>query len=199
MILKNSKFFDFRFLLYAFILLLIVMFVLPFYSADTYSIVRNTTSQLGAQSTKNAWIMNATFILVGISCIIEAWLHLGNFWFQKILLNIFGLGLICTAIFHHAPVTEGVIFSAREDDLHSVVSSIVGITFIIYAISSAFIEKTTRNRTIDILVGLAASLFSFLMLTLPDYAGIWQRTMFIISFVWLIWMLERIKAFTKSV
>lgn len=31
---------DFRYLLYTFVLMLIVMFVLPFYSVDTYSIVK---------------------------------------------------------------------------------------------------------------------------------------------------------------
>lgn len=33
-----------RYLLYTFLLLLLIMFLLPFYSADTYSIVKNTTS-----------------------------------------------------------------------------------------------------------------------------------------------------------
>ena len=32
---------------------------------------------------------------------------------------------------------------------------------------------------------------------LPDYSGIWQRAIFIISFAWLIVMLERIRAFNK--
>lgn len=88
-----------RYLLYTFLLLLLIMFLLPFYSADTYSIVKNTTSHLGAQSTPNAWIMNLAFILAGISCILEAWLHLRKYWFHKMLLSIFGLSLMFTGIF----------------------------------------------------------------------------------------------------
>ena len=175
------------------------MFVLPFYSADTYSIIKNTTSHLGAQSTPNAWIMNVTFVLVGISCVSEAWLHLGRFWFQKVLLTIFGLSLALTGIFHHATIIEGVIFNSLEDRLHSVFASSVGFLFVIFAISSAFIEKAVRHRIINVAVGLVVTALSILMLYLPDYSGIWQRAIFIISFLWLSFMLERIRGFNKIV
>ena len=193
----KRKLADFRYLIHALLLLLPIMFVLPFYSADTYSIIKNTTSHLGAQSTPNAWIMNAAFVLVGISCVLEAWLHLGRFWFHKILLSIFGLSLALTGIFHHAPIIEGVIFNSFEDKLHSIFATIVGFSFAIYAMSSAFIEKAVRYRIIDIAVGFTATILSVLMSYLPNYSGIWQRAIFIISFIWLIFMLERIRGFNK--
>jgi hypothetical membrane protein len=195
----KRKLADFRYLIHALLLLLPIMFVLPFYSADTYSIIKNTTSHLGAQSTPNAWIMNAAFVLVGISCVLEAWLHLGRFWFHKILLSIFGLSLALTGIFHHAPIIEGVIFNSFEDELHSTFASIVGFSFVIFAISSAFIGRVAKHKIIDVAAGLAATVLSILMLYLPDYSGIWQRAIFIISFLWLIFMLERIRVFNKTV
>lgn len=130
---------DFRFLLYATVLLFPIMIVFSFYSADTYSILKNTTSRLGAQNTPNAWIMNVTFILAGISCIAEARLHLRRFRFQKIVFSIFGLSLVFTGIFNHAPIIEGVDFNTLEDKLHSICATIVGFSFVIYAISAAFI------------------------------------------------------------
>lgn len=196
---EKGKLADCKFLLWSFLLLLPIMFVLPFYSIDTYSIVKNTTSHLGAQSTTNAWIMNVAFVLVGISCIVEAWLHLGKFWFHKILLTIFGLSLVFTGIFHHAPIIEGVIFNSIEDRLHSIFATIVGFSFTILAISSAFIEKAVKHRIIYIVVGFTATILSMLMLYLPDYSGIWQRAIFIISFTWLILMLERIRVSTKAI
>lgn len=195
--MKGRNFFDFRFLLVSFLLLLVVMFVLPFFSAESYSILKNTTSELGAQNTPNAWIMNVTFILVGASSILEAWLHLHKFWFHKILLSVFGLSLIFVGIFHHAPIAEGVMFDVQQDNLHSIFASIVGLSFTIFAIASAFIETEGKHRVIDIVVGVTATLLSLLMLLLPDYAGIWQRVMFILSFSWLITMLERIRVFNK--
>jgi len=194
----KRKLSDFRYLLYAFLLLLMIMFALPFYSVDTYSIIENTTSHLGAQSSPNAWIMNISFILVGITCILEAWLHLRRFLFHKILLSIFGLSLMLTGIFHHAPIIDGFIFNSIEDKLHSIFATIVGFSFTIYAVSSAFIEKTVRYRIIDIAVGFTATILSVLMSCLPNYSGIWQRAIFVISFVWLIFMLERIRAFNKE-
>jgi hypothetical protein len=136
--------------------------------------------------------MNGAFILVGISCILEAWLHLRKFWFHKILLSIFGLSLMFTGIFHHAPIIKGVIFNPLEDKLHSIFATVVGFSFTVFAISSAFIEKAAKHRIIDIAVGFTATILSILMFYLPDYSGIWQRAIFIISFTWLIFMLERI-------
>jgi len=196
---RSRKLTDFRYLLYANLLILLVMFVLPFYSVDTYSIIKNTTSHLGAQNAPNAWIMNVTFIIVGISCVLEAWLHFKKFWFHKILLSIFGLGLVFTGIFHHAPIIEGVIFNSSEDKLHSIFASIVGFLFVIYAISSAFIEKAVSHRIIDISVGFIATLLSILMLYFPDYSGIWQRAIFVISFTWLIFMFERIRLLNRTI
>ncbi len=193
----KRKLADFRYLIHALLLLLPIMFVLPFYSADTYSIIKNTTSHLGAQSTPNAWIMNVAFVLVGISCTLEAWLHLGRFWFHKILLSIFGLALALTGIFHHAPIIEGAIIKSLEDNLHSIFASSVGFSFVIFAISSTFIEKAVKHRIINVAVGLVATALSILMFYLPDYSGIWQRAIFITSFLWLIFVLERIRGFNK--
>ncbi|HPT79084.1 MAG TPA: DUF998 domain-containing protein [Candidatus Atribacteria bacterium] len=185
---------DFRYLLCTFLLLLPVMIILSFFSADTYSIIRNTTSHLGAQGAPNAWIMNMTFILVGISCILEAWLHLRRYWFLLLLLCIFGLNLVLVGIFSHAPIVEGAVYDALEDRLHSIFASIAGFSFTAFAISSAFIEKTTRHRAADMSVGLTAALLSLLMACLPDYAGLWQRVLFTVSFIWLILLLERTRA-----
>lgn len=189
---------QFRFLLWAFLLQLPIMFILSFYSVDTYSIIKNTTSHLGAQEAVNAWIMNASFIIVGVSCLIEAWLYLREFWFHKIVLSVFALGLIFTAIFRHVPIIKGVSFDPLEDALHSVFATIVGFSFTVFAVSAAFIEKETRHRAMDVTVGLVATALSALMFYLPDYSGIWQRAIFIISFTWLIFTLERIKKFKKQ-
>ncbi len=179
-----------RFLLPVFMILLPVMFILPYYSSDGYLIIQNTTSHLGAQNVPNAWIMNITFCLLGLACILEAWLHLKHYWVHKILLTIFGVGLISTAVFQHAPIIEGIPYNALEDKLHSVFATIVGFSFTLFAFSTAFIEKTKINRLLALFMGLIAMGLSVLMFGLPDYMGIWQRTMFIFSFAWLIFLFE---------
>lgn len=81
----------------AYVLLLLVMFVLPYFSAPEYSIIRNTLSQLGAQNTQNAWIMNFTFVTLGIGSIIAGWRYFEGFAFQRLFLVLFGLSLTLAA------------------------------------------------------------------------------------------------------
>lgn len=194
----KSKLSGVRFLLISFSVLLPVMFILPFFSVDTYSIIKNTTSRMGAQNTPNAWIMNAAFILIGVSSILEALLRLERLWFQRILLVIFGFGFIMIAVFRHAPITEGVAFDTNEDRLHSIFASLIGFTFTILSISTAFVEKAIKHRITDIFVGIAATLLSLMMQLLPSFAGLRQRAVFIMSFTWMIFMLERIPKLTEN-
>jgi hypothetical membrane protein len=182
-----------RFLLPPYIMLLLVMFILPFYSVDGYSLLMNTTSHLGAQHAPNAWIMNSTFTFLGSACILEAWMYVKKYWIQTILLIIFGSGLILTSIFQHAPINEGMPYSVFEDNTHSLFASVVGFSFTLFAVSVAFIEKTNRKRILALFIGLFATGLSLLMFNVPNYAGLWQRILFIVTFGWLILFLERLK------
>ena len=152
--------------------------------------IRHTTSQLGAQMTPNAWVMNTVFFLLGAACIIESWFYLKKYWFQKILLTIFGLSLIFTAIYQHAPVNLDLAYNLREDQLHSFFASVVGFSFTIFAFSAVFIERKPARRIIALLAAASAIIFSILIFNVSDYAGIWQRLMFLLSFGWLICFFE---------
>ena len=79
--LKNK---EILILVAAYALLLLVMFILPWYSTPEYSIMNNTLSQLGAQNTPNAWIMNLTFVSLGISSVIAGWKYFEGFAFQRL-------------------------------------------------------------------------------------------------------------------
>jgi len=182
-----------RFILPVSIVMFLAIFILPFYSAKGYSIIKYTTSQLGAQNSPNAWIMNTVFILLGISCILESWFHLKGYWVHKTLLTIFGSGLILVAFFQHAPIVDGTPYSHLEDTMHSIFSTVVGTSFTVFAFSAAYIEKTNRRRALALGVGLVAIVLSMLMFSVVDFAGLWQRIMFIISFIWLIFFFEGIR------
>jgi hypothetical membrane protein len=189
----NMKIKNLRFLLPVFIFLVLVMFILPYYSYEGYSIIEHTTSLLGAQNTPNAWVMNLTFILLGIAIFLESLFHLKQYWIPKILLNIFALGLILVGIFQHAPLMENMTYNVVDDNLHSVFASLVGFSFIIFAFTTVFVEKTNFRRILAFLVGISVTILSLLMFNLSDFAGLWQRLMFIIAFSWLIFFLERIR------
>lgn len=188
-----SRIRSFRFLLLAYIILILVMFLLPRYSAESYSILKNTASQLGAQNTPNAWVMNTVFCLLGAACMAEGWLHLKSYWFQKLLLSAFGLALIMVAFFQHAPISQGIPFSSWQDQVHSLMATTVGISFTVLAISGAFIAKSAWARVLAIGVACIATLMSLLMFNLPNWTGLFQRLMFITAFAWLIYFLERFR------
>lgn len=115
-----------RFILIACFLMVPVIFILPFYSLESYSILKNTTSHLAAQITSNAWLMNLVFILLGVATIIEGLTHLKKYWFHTTILTGFGLALILTAVFQHAPIETDIPFSVTDAELHSLFAAICG-------------------------------------------------------------------------
>ena len=172
-----------------YIVMLLVMFILPFFSVEEYSIMKNTTSHLGAQGAPYAWVMNAVFVLLGTAAIVDSWKWLSNYWLHKVVLTIFGISLILTAFFQHAPIVSGEVFSDLEDDLHSKFATITGFSFVFFAISAAFIESTKKRKIIAACMGIIAILLSMLIFNVTELAGIWQRLMFIIMFAWLMYFL----------
>jgi hypothetical membrane protein len=169
--------------------MLLVMFILPFLSVDEYSILRNTTSHLGAQGAPHAWVMNAVFALLGIAAVVDSWPRLSNFWLHKVLILVFGASLFLTAFFQHAPIVGGIAYNAAEDSLHSVLATITGFSFTFLAFSSVFIETSVARRLIAAGMGVLAIVLSLLIFNVPNLAGIWQRTMFIAAFAWLMFFL----------
>ncbi|MDY0234985.1 MAG: DUF998 domain-containing protein [Gudongella sp.] len=176
---------------WAFIFLFSVMFLLPFFTAEGYSIIKHTTSELGAQNTPNSWIMNLAFFAMGFACIIEAIIYLKGYLIQKIILIIFGVALIAAGVFSHMPIDRSIDFSLNEDYYHSIASSLTGFSFTIFTIAAAFIEFPKRRSIIAILVGLIVVGLSLLMIFIPEYSGVWQRLIFTISFVWMIYFFRR--------
>lgn len=172
-------------------MLVLVMFLLPFYSASGYSVVKHTTSQLGAQHTPNAWIMNLTFILMGFSSILAGWDYFQGYWFHRICLLVFGISLILVAYFHHAPIDALTPFNKHQDDLHSLFATTTGISFILLAISTAFLQTGRMHMILALSIAILACLFSILIFRFPQLAGIWQRSLFVLSFGWLLYEWSR--------
>jgi hypothetical membrane protein len=171
----------------AYALFLVIMLILPIYSTPEYSIISNTLSQLGAQNTPNAWIMNFSFVSLGIGSIIAGWRYFEGFAFQRVFLVILGISLSLAAFFNHAPVNTLLEYKISEDGWHSYFLFTAGLTFIILTVSSAFIIEKQTDRMLAIATGISAIFLSLLMSEAAPMAGIWQRLFFIISFGWMIY------------
>lgn len=174
------------FLVIPYLILILVIFILPFYSFESYSILKNTTSHLGAQHAPYAWVMNTTFIILGLGGIFSGWAYLKGYVFHKLVLLLFGFSLVGAAVYQHAPIVEGIVFDPKEDWLHSIFSSVTGAAFTIFTMASTIILKKRPAKILAGSVGVLAVLLSVLIFMVPEFRGIWQRALFIMAFGWMI-------------
>jgi hypothetical protein len=182
--MKRNK--EISILVAAYSLLILVMFILPFYSTPGYSIIKNTLSQLGAQNTPNAWIMNFTFVSLGIGSIIAGWRYFEGFAFQKLFLILFGISVSLAAFFNHAPVNNLIQYKISEDGWHSYFIFSAGLTFFILTVSSTFIIEKRTDKLVAAAIGVSVIFLSILSSEIAHVPGVWQRLFFIISFGWMI-------------
>jgi hypothetical protein len=98
--------------------------------------------------------MNVVFALLGTAAIVDGWARLSKYWLHKVILTIFGISLILTAFFQHAPIVPGVVFNELEDNLHSKFATITGFSFTFFAMASAFVESTRVRKIIAVGVGI---------------------------------------------
>jgi len=180
--------------LYALVYILMVLtaFVLPFFSSEEYSIVGNSLSELGAQSTPGNWIMNGVFILLSIVTILLGSKVLRRFWIPLYLLFFFAIALGFTAIYRHAPITDSY-FLEGEHITHSIFSMITGVAFSAYCIAIVFTISKSIDKALAFLMFSIAIGLSLFMVTFPQYRGVFQRTLFITAFAWIFYSLVTFK------
>ncbi|OPL10084.1 MAG: hypothetical protein AVO34_12265 [Firmicutes bacterium ML8_F2] len=85
---------------------LLVSTGLAFFSFEGYSLPSNTTSHLGAQGFPHAWLMNLVFVCLGLMAFLVTFAT--RIRFHQVLGALFGLSLILTAFFPHAPLVSGL-------------------------------------------------------------------------------------------
>lgn len=169
--------------------MIVTLFVLPLYSANGYSILEHTTSQLAAQNTPNSWVMQFVFVFLAITTLYRGFRTFRKDTLLLLLVLCFGSALLLAAVFSHAPITPSLPYDVTEDWLHSVFSSLTGFSFTLLAISVAFSQKE-RTRVAAVVVVITTTVLTFALFQLPELAGIWQRLIFIISFGWLFHILS---------
>jgi len=166
----------------AYVLFLIVSFLLPFYSFEGYSILNNTTSHLGAQGSPNAWLMNVVFFILGLVAIMKT--SSTGMPFTRVSGLFFGLSLILTGIFRHAPLTDVFQVNYLHDTLHSFFATTTGFSFAALAAGQAILNKSNQKYA-ALLMAVLAIAIPLAMFNFPLLMGIFQRVMFITAFGWL--------------
>ena len=149
---------------------------------DTYSWVANTTSESAAQAVRGAWVARLGFVFFGTAVVWLAALKYREWGFAGALLHGgFGVLMLSAAIFSHKPFERGVPFDAFEDMLHSIAATGIGFAF---AFGVVAVGLRRGLRLLDVLALIASVAVPLAMVTLADYAGVLQRTMFLIAFAY---------------
>ncbi|KAF0222035.1 MAG: hypothetical protein FD133_1511 [Erysipelotrichaceae bacterium] len=160
---------------------------LAFFSFPGYSILKNTTSHLGAQGSPNGWIMNIVFVSLGIESI---WIALQTkIRYHQFFGVIFGLSLVMTGIFQHAPLITSIPVNHLQDILHSLFASITGFSFTLLAAGHGFMSDGSQ-RIVGIFMAMLAIFLSFAMFSVPEIMGLLQRIMFLSAFGWLFFYMK---------
>ena len=177
-----------------YILFLAVSNGLALISFEGYSLLSNTTSHLGAQGSPNAWVMNFVFMCLGIMSI---WITLSsNIRFYQVVGTIFGLSLILTGVFRHAPLTDSTQFNLFHDQLHSIFASATGFSFTFLAAGHGFMSHKWQ-RIGGVVMAVVATLIPLGMMALPAFMGLLQRVMFVSAFGWLFFYMKPPQEFVK--
>ena len=176
----------------AYVTFVAALVVLPHFGAVGYDSLKHTTSELAAQAAPRAWVMRSVFVLLAAGSVVDGWSALGRFPFHRLVLSAFGASLMCTAIWSHTPIDPALIYDPREDQLHSFFSSVTGVAFTVLAVASAFIESSVRRRLLHSAVGIFATVLSMLIFTVPQFAGVWQRVIFLGSFGWMLFFFRSV-------
>jgi len=134
----------------SFTLFLLVSTFLPFKSFEGYSIISNTTSHLGAQGSPYAWVMNITFIILGLAAIQKA--SSSRIRYIQFFGIVFGLSLSATGIFQHTPLVINVATNQLHNTLHSVFASSTGFSFTSLAAGHAWLHNGPQRYAALIMV-----------------------------------------------
>lgn len=165
------------------------VYLSPLAMPTGYSWLSNAISESAAQGLRHAWITRLGFILFGLGVL---WLSLfrratwarGVYW-MHLAFAVFMLG---TAAFSHRPWLVGVVSDPVEDFLHSITATGMGFAFAIGVVGRLLQRQKseTYQKIFDLVAILAATLLTPVGAAIPSFAGVLQRTMFAVAYLWFI-------------
>ncbi len=160
--------------------------IAPTLMPASYSMAEHSVSESAGQGIHGAWLArlgfltlaSAVFTLVGIS---------GDEWsiWGRVAFRVYGACMIAVAAFAHSP-WEDVQSDLFEDLLHSIAASGVGLSF-----TAGVLLVTLRRgpgnlwiRVVDWVAIIAAPVLPMIMFNITGVAGVVQRVLFGIGYLW---------------
>jgi len=170
-----------------------VIVLAHFFTPPEYNWTQNTVSDLAAQGMKYQWIMQVGFIGFGLLLNLgfaQKFIAAQKVSYPDLLVMLYGLAILLSGFFSTAPFIQGVNYSAQESNLHSFFATAAGISFslgIFYRLFTAATPAEKWQHAIFLVLVMGTSLLFGLSEngTLPVAKGIVQRSLYLVSFLWL--------------
>jgi thiol:disulfide interchange protein len=154
---------------------------------DSYDWLSHTTSESAAQGLSGAWLARLGFLTLGLGVL---WLSslTGRRWgrWGQLSHRMFGVMMLATAAFSHRPIEQDVVFDRTEDLLHSIAATAMGFAFAfgVVAVMLRRPERMLVQRVVDVTALATSIIIPLSMNSRSGSAGLLQRTMFLIAYLW---------------
>lgn len=164
----------------------LALLLAPTQMPASYDWLQHTTSESGAQGIAGAWLARLGFLLFGLAVLAEtAVLHKIWPFPVRFFLGAFGVFMTAVAAFSARPWLPNLPFDPVEDWLHSFAASGMGFAFAL-GVGVRWWQRPwqAKARLVDFGVVATAVFIPLAMSLLPDWAGLLQRLMFTIAYLW---------------
>ncbi|MGI9604369.1 MAG: DUF998 domain-containing protein [Acidimicrobiales bacterium] len=159
----------------------------PLLMPDSYDWVEHTTSESGAQAVDGAWLARLGFLLFGLAVLTVAERSARRWGERAVALHrVFGLAMLAVAAFSARSWIPAAEFDQTEDMLHSVAATVMGFAFAfgVLAVAVRRTELGGRVAVFDGVAMLAAIVLPLAMILDESRAGLFQRLMFVVAYLW---------------
>lgn len=160
--------------------------VAPMAVDATYSWTANTVSESAAQGVEGAWVGRLGLSLLGAAVLLQTWRAAQWHVSARVFLAGFGVFMIAAAVFSARSWLPDAHYDSTEDVLHSVAATAMGFCFAfgVVALARTREQGQTIRLTFDVAAIAGSVAIPLAMMTVEDQAGLLQRVMFAISYVW---------------
>jgi len=153
----------------------------------SYRWVAHTTSEAAGQGVPGAWLARSGFVLFALAVALitvrcrRRWSRWG-----VALHGTFALGMAATAAFPARSWEAAAAYDPTVDMLHSVAATALGFAFAfgVAVVGWRVWASQRRWRWLDVTAVTASIVLPLGMVAAPAMAGVLQRTMFLVAYVW---------------
>lgn len=164
------------------IIITVIILSGPLYTEEGYDWRSHIISELGAQNTRNSWIMICGFLVMGTGMIYD---FLRRKSAPNLPFAIFGLCLALAGLFPHKPDDFSKNYDQFYHTLHSVWATMAGISITVGLMWQAIKKEEMKEKALAFTLGVLCVFIPLVMLNLPDWDGLLQRIMYGLIFLWL--------------